>query len=134
MARRGSRLALVALILLGITAGGLAARTQADEPIPDIGARVRVRVSGLWPGWHMGMFNQLRVPAACYRVLVFGPTRTVERMLSIREIERMQVSRLYDGRARVEPAEPDEWTYAGETWREVPMAPLREAEQRCSGT
>ena len=61
----------------------------------------------------------------------FGPTRIVERMLSIPEIERLQVRSLYDGRTRLAPADPDEWTYAGETWREVPIGPLREAEQKC---
>jgi hypothetical protein len=53
-------------------------------------------------------------------VLLFGPTFIVERMLSIPGIERLQVSSLYDGRARFAPADPVEWTYAGETWREVP--------------
>jgi len=79
----------------------------------------------------MGMFSRLRVEPPCYRVLLFGPTRIVERMLSMPEIERLQVSSLYDGRTRLAPADPDEWTYAGETWREVPTGPLREAEQKC---
>jgi hypothetical protein len=51
-------------------------------------------------------------------------------MLSIREIERLLSSR-FDGRTRLEPPDPDEWTYAGETWRDVSMDPLREAEQQC---
>jgi hypothetical protein len=52
-------------------------------------------------------------------------------MLSTREIERLQVSSLYEGRTRFAPADPDEWTYAGGTRREVPMAPLREAGRQC---
>jgi hypothetical protein len=41
------------------------------------------------------------------------------------------VSSLYDGLTRVPPADPDEGTYAGETWREVPMGALRQAERQC---
>jgi hypothetical protein len=131
VARRSSWLTLALLLAVSAAAGGRAPSARADESIPAIGARVRVQVSGLWPGWHMGMFNRLRVEPTCYRVLLFGPTRIVERMLSIPEIERLQVSSLFDGRTRLEPADPDEWTYAGETWRDVSMDPLRKAEQQC---
>jgi hypothetical protein len=79
--------------------GGRAPSARADESIPAIGARVQV--SGLWPGWHMGMFSRLRVEPPGYRVLLFGPTRIVERMLSIPEIERLQVRSLCDGRTRL---------------------------------
>jgi hypothetical protein len=111
------------LLAVSAAAGGRAPSARADESIPEIGARVRAQVSGLWPGWHMGMFSRLCVEPPCYRVLLFGPTRIVERMLSISEIERLQVSSLYDGRTRLAPADPVEWTYAGETWREVPIDP-----------
>jgi hypothetical protein len=124
VARRSSRLTLAVLLAVS---GGRAPSARANERIPAIGARVRVQVSGLWPGWHMGMFSRLRVEPPCYRVLLFGPTRIVERMLSIPEIERL----LYDGRTRLAPADPDEWIYAGETWREAPTGPLQEAEQKC---
>ena len=131
MARRSSRLISVALLAVGAVAGGAAPSVAADGGTPQIGARVRVQVSGLWPGWHMGVFNRLRVEPPCYRVLVFGPTHHVERMLSIREIERIQVSSLFDGHTRAEPTDPDEWTYAGETWRDLSIVTLRESEQRC---
>jgi hypothetical protein len=106
MARRSSRLISVALLAVGAVAGGAAPSVAADGGTPQIGARVRVQVSGLWPGWHMGVFNRLRVEPPCYRVLVFGPTHHVERMLSIREIERIQVSSLFDGHTRAEPTDP----------------------------
>ena len=108
MARPPARLTLAVLLAVSAAAGGPVPGARADEDIPAMGARVRAQVPGLWPGWHMGMFS-----------------------LSTREIERLQVSSLYDGRTRFAPADPDEWTYAGETWREVPMDPLRQAERQC---
>lgn len=42
----------------------------------------------------------------------------------------MEVSTRFDG-SRVEPSEPDSQTYAGEEWKEVPLARLRAAEARC---
>ena len=82
MARRSSRLISVALLAVGAVAGGAAPSVAADGGTPQIGARVRVQVSGL-----------------CH--------------------------------TRAEPTDPDEWTYAGETWRDLSIVTLRESEQRC---
>jgi hypothetical protein len=43
----------------------------------------------------------------------------------------VQVSSLFDGHTRAEPTDPDEWTYAGETWSDLSIVALRESEQRC---
>ena len=79
MARRSSRLIPVALLAVGGVSGGAAPSGAADDVTPQIGARVRVQVSGL----------------------------------------------------RAEPTDPDEWTYAGETWRDLSIVTLRDSEQRC---
>lgn len=132
-------LGILFLVLAAILASNVAAATRAEpetQPspsLPAVGARVRVLAPALGAGWHTGMFNRLRVEPPCYRIILFasGPTRSVRATLSVRDLMALQVSTIYDGRTRFEPAEPSEEAYAGETWSEVPLELLRAAERHC---
>lgn len=127
------RLRRLILMSLAFAAAVPTQAVRAAEPLPAVGARVRVLAPTLGPGWHTGMFNRLRVEPPCYRIIIFapGPTRRVERTLSVRELERLQVSTVYDGQTRFEPAEPDEQAYVNEGWRDVSLEALWVAERRC---
>jgi hypothetical protein len=81
------------------------------------------------------MFNRLRVEPPCYRVLILASDageRRVKRVLSARDLERLEVSAVYDGRSRVAPPDLDSRVdVAGEGWRDVPLELLRRADKAC---
>lgn len=127
---RAVLLTLASLVL----ASGIDAQTNSStEHIPAIGARVRLMAPALGADWQIGMFNRLRVEPPCYLILLFEPgrTRRIRATVSIRDITRLQVSTLYDGRERLEPAEPTADTYVNESWRDVSLDAVRAADQLC---
>lgn len=128
-------LTLLTVTLLGvITATSSGAQDQTIEnALPLVGARVRVLSPRLGEGWHIGMFNRLRVEPACYRVLLFAPTgsRRISATLSVRDFARLQVSTIYDGQTRSYPFEPSENLLSKEKWRDISLEALNEAERNC---
>jgi hypothetical protein len=127
-------LALVTLLVVDAVAAPSAvaqSETRADLPRL-VGARVRVLAPRLGEGWHVGMFNRLRVEPPCYRVLLFAATGSIRRIdatLSPRDLTRIEVSTLGNGRAR--SYEPNEELDSKDDWRELPLDALGEAERRC---
>jgi hypothetical protein len=112
----------------------LAAQSQTSaDTLPPVGARVRVLAPRLGEGWHIGMFNRLRVEPPCYRVLLFSPTgsRRITATLSVHDLRGIQVSTLYDGQTRPYKFDPDAELDSKESWREVSMEVLAEAERNC---
>jgi hypothetical protein len=113
--------------------GGHFVAVQQDDSLPPIGARVRVLAPTQGPGWHIGMLNQLRVPAPCYRVLLFareGALRVVATLVPA-ELKRVQVSLDAEGRVRPEHPPSRGAPVSGEQWREVSLPMLLAGERRC---
>lgn len=123
--------ALVTMTLVGLAIATGA--TAAENDLPLTGARVRVVVPSLGSEWQIGIFNRLRVEPPCYRVILFelAQPRRVRAVLSVREISRLEVSRVYDGRTRVTPNEPTDRAEREDEWRNVSLDALRAAEQHC---
>ncbi len=90
--------------------------------VPELGARVRVMVPRLGPGWRVGTFNRTRQEPPCYLVQLFdpGPTRNVAVTVPVQAVTRLQVSQLYPGA----PPSPDPGAAAfdGERWADMPLA------------
>jgi len=129
-------LAISTLVLAGAMAAPSAvAQSQAGADLfPLLGARVRVLAPSLGEGWHIGMFNRLRVEPPCYRVLLLESTGSIRRItatLSPRDLTRIQVSTLADGRARAYTPERNEDLDSKEDWRDVSLEALSEAERSC---
>lgn len=128
-------LALLTVALLdALGASSLAAQSQTSEDtLPPIGARVRVLAPRVGEGWHIGMFNRLRVEPPCYRVLLFSSTgtRRITATLSVRDLGGIQVSTIRDGQTRPYKFGSDEDLDSKEIWREVSLEVLAEAERNC---
>lgn len=109
--------------------------TGAAEPasLPAVGALVRVEVPPLGTGWHVGMFNRLRVEPPCYRVAIFAGdgSNRVTRMLGMRELERMQVHRVYKGGDQIAPAQALAGGPVSDDWAEVSMDMLGASVAHC---
>lgn len=77
------------------------------------------------------LFSTVEPP--CYRVLLFSPIgpRRITATLSVRDLARIQVSTIYDGRTRSYTFEPDEDLNSKEDWRDVSLEALGEAERSC---
>jgi hypothetical protein len=109
-----------------------AEQTASIEAVPAIGARVRVVVPRLGPGWRTGMFNRTRQEPPCYLVLLFhpGPVRRIADTVHIGAVTRLQMSTLYPGDG---PADPDPGAagHDGEGWQEVAIDPLKALGRHC---
>lgn len=70
------------------------AAAQAVNSLPPIGALVRVIAPRLGPDWQVGMFNRLRVPSGCHRILLFTlvGARRIRAILEPSEVTRLQVA------------------------------------------
>jgi hypothetical protein len=128
-------LALLMLVLVdAMAAPGTVAQSQTGADLfLLVGARVRVLAPRLGEGWHIGMFNRLRVEPPCYRILLFAPAGSgrISATLSVRDFTRIQVSILGDGRTRPYTLEPNQDLNSKEDWRDVPLETLSEAERSC---
>jgi hypothetical protein len=109
-----------------------AARPAPVEGAPAIGARVRVIVPGLGPGWRTGMFNRTRQEPPCYLVLLFHPGsgRRIAVTMHVRAVTRLQLSTLYPGNGPADP-DPAAAAHEGEDWREVALDDVRAAGRHC---
>ena len=76
------------------------------------------------------MFNWLRVPRPCYRVIRFGPSNTIEQVLTISEISQMQVSTMYS-EGFVENYDPARSSYPNEGWVDVPLEGWKAQDEEC---
>lgn len=90
--------------------------------IPEVGARVRVMVPRLGPGWRVGTFNRTRQEPPCYVVQLFDPglTRNVAVTVPVQAVTKLQVSKLYSG-AQPSP-DPGAAAFDGEKWVDMPLA------------
>lgn len=108
---------------------------QSAEPIslPSVGALVRVEASRLGPGWHLGIFNRLRVEPPCYRVVIFAKdgSNRITHTLRVEEVERMQSHLLYNGREKVEPPRVLTGDKVSENWAEVSVNALWATAEQC---
>lgn len=126
---------LAAIPLLVLTAGpGVASNDQiSNEEIPAVGALVRVVAPRLGTQWRIGVFNRLRVEPPCYRVVLFPPdgSNRVTEILTMKELERLQVNLIYDGGDRFATAEvrSEKWTDAD--WRDLSLEVLRQRNLSC---
>lgn len=100
--------------------------------IPLIGARVRVIVPDLGPGWRTGMFQRTRQDPPCYVVLIFNPGHdmTVSATVYANSIARMQMSTLYRGDS-VADRDPAAAAYEGESWNDVPLDSAKHSGRFC---
>lgn len=110
-------------VLAAWTAGFTACGGDASfGSIPEVGARVRVMVPRLGPGWRVGMFNRTRQEPPCYLVQLFDPglIRRVSVTVPVQAVTKLQVSRLYPG-AQQSP-DPGAAAFDGEKWVDTPLA------------
>ena len=106
----------------------------AQEPevsqAPNLGELVRFVAPNLGPGWHIGMFNRVRVEPPCYVVLLFsmdGEYRWSE-TLSLADLRHLQVHRIYDDQF---PSRETWEDVAGpEYWLDAPLDSLQRVNER----
>jgi hypothetical protein len=123
---------LLTLLIAGALAALAHAQTQTGTDLLSlVGGRVRVMAPGVGEGWQVGLFNRLRVEPPCYRVLLIGADGRISATLAPRELTRIQVSTLSDGRRRSYNLTPDADLDAKETWHDLPLKALHEAERSC---
>lgn len=121
------------LIFLFIPLLSAIAHAAEPGPVPAVGALVRVEAPQLGPGWHVGMFNRLRVAPPCYRVVIFAKdgSNRITNTLEVEEIERMQSHVVYKGRKKVAPP----WVLTGgkvsDDWAEVSVDALHATAAQC---
>ncbi len=109
------------------------AKTAKPGSLPVVGALVRVEAPWLGTGWHVGIFNRLRVEPPCFRVVIFarnGSSR-VAHMLGIQELERMQVHLVYNRENKIAPAEALAGGRVSDDWAEVLMDMLQASVAHC---
>jgi hypothetical protein len=106
--------------------------TPASDPLPRVGARVRVVVPPLGPGWRTGMFNRTRQEPPGYLVLLFhpGPGRRGAVTVPLGAVTRLQVITLHPGTDRADPG-PGASAHDGEEWREVALDAARPSRRDC---
>ena len=107
--------------------------TIESGPLPSTGALVRVEAPRLGPGWHVGMFNRLRLEPPCYRVVIFARdgSNHITHTLGIEEIQRLQFHLVYDGRKMVAPPRALGGGKVSDEWAEVSMDALRATVAQC---
>lgn len=108
------------------------APARYEKSVPDIGARVRVIVPELGPGWRVASFNRTRQEPPCYLVLIFNPShdRTVAATVYVRAVVRMQVSTLYRGDSAVD-RDPAAAAYEGERWLDASLDSASRTGRNC---
>jgi len=106
------------------------AQEQEVPRVPRLSALVRVVSPKLGSDWRVGMFNRIRVEPPCYVVLLFssdGKYR-LEETLSLAELERLQVHRIYDDQFPLQETWRD---VAGpEYWVDAPLDSLQRVNER----
>jgi hypothetical protein len=122
---------IAAVVAIALAEPGMAQAPSLDPrpPIePAIGARVRVVVPQLGPGWRTGMFNRTRQEPPCYLVLVFdpGPIRRIAVTIPVAAVTRLQVSTRPPGSGS-EASDPGAAAFDGEAWTDVALDPVRAA-------
>ena len=124
---------LILLLVLAVGSGFTSNDRASNKGIPAIGALVRVVAPRLGQQWHTGIFNRLRVEPPCYRVVILssdGLNRVIE-ILTLKELEKLQVNLVYDGRERFATAEARSKSWRDSDWRDVSPDMLRELNLRC---
>lgn len=124
---------LVPLILSLFSIVSGAAGAAEPGPLPAVGALVRVEAPRLGPGWHVGMFNRLRIEPPCYRVVIFardGSNRVTD-TLGMEEIERLQAHLVFKGRKKVASPRVLGGGEVSDDWAEVSMDLLRATITQC---
>ncbi len=128
-----SSMSFVVLACCLISAFSPVAHAAEPGPVPAVGALVRVEALRLGPGWHLGMFNRLRIEPRCHRVVIFARdgSNRVTHTLEIKEIERMQTHLVYNGRNKIAPARVLASGKVSDDWAEVSMDALRASVSQC---
>jgi hypothetical protein len=100
--------------------------------IPAVGARVRVVVPQLGPGWRVGMFNRTRQEPPCYLVLLLsqGPIREIDATVPIRAVTRLQVS-VPAARSDSAPVDDAAAALDGEAWMDASPDSAQRVGRRC---
>jgi hypothetical protein len=81
--------------------------------------------------WRYGMLNLTRVPAGCFKVLQFVPTRTLSGEVLLDSIQRLETSSV--GRMVARDDWTDTLTRPGENWTPVAAEVIAAAVLRCRG-
>lgn len=107
--------------------------TPPIDTVPNLGSVVRVQGPSLGDGWHVALFNMLRLPARCYRAVIFGRSLAVVHMLPMKDLSRMQVAeRVSPRKANALPMEDGPHAeFHAPAWREVSLPPLIREPERC---
>ncbi len=124
---------LLLLIFPFVSIFPASAGETGSPALPAVGALVRVEASRLGPGWHVGMFNRLRVEPPCYRVVIFARdgSNRITHTLRVEEIERMQSHLVYDGREKVAPSRVLTGDKVSDDWAEVSVDALWATAEQC---
>ena len=90
------------------------------EPLPSLGARVRVVVPNLGSGWRTGIFVRTSQQPPCYMVTLTDPTsnRRIAARVNIGAVSKMQRSTMYTGVGTADP-DPGAAAHDGESWHDI---------------
>ncbi len=99
-----------------------------ENPVPEVGTLVRVRILRLGSGWHFGMFNRLRVEPPCFRVVLlhYDGTNRIKEIIAMEEIEQLQAHIVYNGSSQKAPILDTTQKWNEEDWRDIRINLLQE--------